>query len=45
MAAQQGPGVQGEVNEVVGLYLEPPPESVVLCLDEDSGLQALGRTL
>ena len=37
------PAFKEKVNEVVGLYLEPPPESVVLCVDEDSGLQALER--
>ena len=37
------PEFKEKVNEVVGLYLEPPPESVVLCVDEDSGLQALER--
>ena len=28
---------------VVRLYLEPPPESVVLCVDEKTGMQALER--
>ena len=28
---------------IVRLYLEPPPESVVLCIDEKTGMQALER--
>jgi transposase len=30
--------------DIVGLYLNPPDKSLVLCLDEKSQLQALGRT-
>lgn len=37
------PQFKEKVNEVVGLYLEPPAGAVVLCVDEDSGLQALER--
>lgn len=34
-----------KVQDIVGLYLEPPPESaVVLCVDEKSQIQALDRT-
>jgi transposase len=37
------PEFKEKVNEVVSLYLEPPPDAVVVCVDEDSGLQALER--
>jgi hypothetical protein len=30
--------------DVVGLYLNPPDKSVVLCMDEKSQVQALDRT-
>jgi hypothetical protein len=30
--------------DVVGLYLNPPDQSVVLCVDEKSQVQALDRT-
>ena len=30
--------------DVVGLYLNPPDQAVVLCMDEKSQIQALGRT-
>jgi hypothetical protein len=30
--------------DVVGLYLDPPAQSVVLCMDEKSQIQALDRT-
>jgi hypothetical protein len=29
---------------VVGLYLNPPDQAVVLCMDEKSQIQALDRT-
>jgi transposase len=38
------PAFKEKVNEITRLYLEPPPGAVVLCVDEDSGLQALERT-
>jgi len=37
------PAFKEKVNEITSLYLEPPPDAVVLCVDEDSGLQALER--
>lgn len=37
------PKFKDKVNEVVGLYLQPPPGAVVVCVDEDAGLQALER--
>ena len=33
-----------KLTDVVGLYLNPPDRSVVLCLDEKSQIQALDRT-
>jgi transposase len=33
-----------KVYEVVGLYLNPPESAVVLCVDEKSQVQALGRS-
>jgi hypothetical protein len=32
------------MTEVVGLYLYPPQEATVLCVDEKSQIQALDRT-
>jgi len=32
------------VHDVVGLYLDPPESAVVLCVDEKSRIQALGRS-
>jgi transposase len=34
----------GKVTDVVGLYLNPPENAVVLCVDEKSQIQALDRT-
>jgi putative transposase len=33
-----------KVRDIVGLYLNPPENAVVLCVDEKSGIQALQRT-
>jgi hypothetical protein len=33
-----------KVHDVVGLYLNPPERAVVLCVDEQSQIQALDRT-
>ncbi|HVH87977.1 MAG TPA: IS630 family transposase [Terriglobales bacterium] len=33
-----------KVRDIVGLYLDPPENAVVLCVDEKSGIQALERT-
>ena len=37
------PKFKEKVNEIVALYLKPPKGSVVLCMDEKTGMQALGR--
>ena len=33
-----------KLSDVVGLYLNPPQEAIVLCVDEKSQMQALDRT-
>ncbi len=39
------PELEAKVRDVVGLYLNPPPErAVVLCVDEKTQIQALDRT-
>lgn len=32
------------VRDIVGLYLDPPLKAMVLCVDEESQIQALDRT-
>ena len=39
-----GPQLEAKVRDVVGLYLNPPQNAVVLCVDEKSQIQALDRT-
>jgi transposase len=38
------PQLEAKVVDVVGLYLHPPENAVVLCVDEKSQIQALDRT-
>jgi len=38
------PELVGKVVDVVGLYLAPPENAIVLCVDEKSQIQALDRT-
>src|ERR1700722_14959203 len=38
------PELQAKVRDVIGLYLDPPTNAVVLCIDEKSQIQALNRT-
>jgi len=38
------PELVAKVTDVVGLYLAPPTDAVVLCVDEKSQIQALDRT-
>jgi transposase len=38
------PQLEAKVRDVVGLYLNPPDNAVVLCIDEKSQVQALDRT-
>lgn len=37
------PQFRERVNEVVSLYLEPPEDAVILCVDEKTGMQAIER--
>ncbi|MDN6704600.1 IS630 family transposase [Corynebacterium glyciniphilum] len=39
-----GPELVDKVTDVVGLYLAPPDNAIVLCVDEKSQIQALDRT-
>jgi transposase len=39
------PELEAKVIDVVGLYLNPPENTVVLCVDEKSQIQALDRTM
>ena len=38
------PQLEAKIVDVVGLYLHPPENAVVLCIDEKSQIQALERT-
>src|SRR4051812_402284 len=38
------PELEGKIRDVVGLYLYPPEQAVVLCVDEKPQVQALERT-
>ena len=38
------PQFEEKLLEVVGLYMDPPENAVVLCMDEKTGIQALDRT-
>ena len=38
------PDAEAKINDVVGLYLNPPANAVVLCVDEKTQIQALNRT-
>ena len=38
------PELVGKVTDIVGLYLAPPDNAIVLCVDEKSQIQALDRT-
>jgi len=38
------PELDAKVRDVVGLYLNPPDQAVVVCVDEKSQIQALNRT-
>ena len=40
----QDPHFEAKLIDVVGLYLNPPDNAVVLCVDEKSQIQALDRT-
>jgi transposase len=38
------PRLEAKIRDVVGLYLDPPANAVVVCVDEKSQIQALDRT-
>jgi transposase len=38
------PELEAKVVDIIGLYLAPPENAVVLCIDEKSQIQALNRT-
>lgn len=38
------PHFEDKLLDVVGLYMEPPENALVLCVDEKTGIQALDRT-
>ncbi|WP_405182452.1 IS630 family transposase [Nocardia sp. NBC_01377] len=38
------PELAGKVTDIVGLYMNPPENAIVLCVDEKSQIQALDRT-
>lgn len=38
------PDFETKLLDIVGLYMEPPDNALVLCVDEKSGIQALDRT-
>ena len=38
------PQLEAKIRDVVGLYLDPPQNAVVVCVDEKSQIQALDRT-
>lgn len=38
------PQAEEKIHDVVGLYLNPPTNALVLCLDEKTQIQALSRT-
>ena len=38
------PFLVAKVRDIVGLYMNPPDQALVLCVDEKSQIQALNRT-
>ena len=40
----EDPQFVDKVRDVVGLYMNPPEQAVVMCVDEKTGIQALDRT-
>jgi transposase len=38
------PELEAKITDIVGLYMEPPDNAVVLCVDEKSQVQALERS-
>jgi hypothetical protein len=44
LAFSPDPDFEARLLEIVGLYLNPPENALVLCVDENTGIQALNRT-
>src|SRR6266513_4104220 len=38
------PDFKAKLLDIVGLYMNPPENALILCVDEDPGIQALDRT-
>jgi transposase len=38
------PSAEEKIRDIVGLYLDPPDQAAVICLDEKTQIQALSRT-
>lgn len=38
------PEFESKLKDVIGLYLDPPENAIVLCIDEKSQIQALERS-
>jgi transposase len=38
------PGLDAKITDIVGLYMDPPENAIVLCVDEKSQVQALERS-
>jgi hypothetical protein len=38
------PDFDTKLCDIVGLYLDPPANAIVLCIDEKTSIQALDRT-
>src|SRR6266550_878901 len=38
------PDFEAKLLDIVGLYMNPPENALILCVDEDPGIQALDRT-
>jgi len=41
----QDPEFEAKQAQIVGLYLNPPDNALVICVDEKTGIQALGRPM
>jgi transposase len=39
----QDPDFEAKQIDIIGLYMNPPENAIVLCVDEKTGMQALGR--
>jgi len=44
LQVHDGPRAEAKIHDVVGLYLQPPTNAVVVSVDEKTQIQALSRT-